>query len=202
MTENFETPRSRLWGFSLSHSHQKQPRIHGRLFPPCSPAMRAIQTRLWRRLRLNGFRRSGRHFNRKTGDGLTQVVSFQSGMGWMDGEFTINLGIFIPEAHPVANDWPETAIVRDVDCAIWTRLGELDAEPGDLWWPIQCTESLIREIDRRLQTDAFVFFERFDSRDLCLKAAEAPDLSEWRQHPADIVAAILAARSGLPTLDG
>jgi hypothetical protein len=200
MTENFETPWSRPWGFSLPQLNEKQPRIHGGLFPPCSPAMRAIQARLWGRLRLNGFRRSGRHFNRKTGDGLTQVISFQSGAGWMDGEFTINIGIFIPEAHSVANDWPETAIVRDVDCAIWTRLGELDAKPDDLWWPVQYTESLIWEIDWRLQTEAFVFFERFASRDLCLKAAETPDLSEWQQAPDEVMAAI-RSRSGFRTLD-
>jgi hypothetical protein len=69
-----------------------------------------------------------------------------------------------------------------------------------LWWPIQCTESLIREIDRRLQADAFVFFERFASRDLCLKAAETPDLSEWQQAPDEVMAAIWS-RSGFRTLD-
>ncbi len=130
--------------------------------------MRHIQKQMSRVLRLNGFRQSGRHFNRRTEDGLVHVITFQSGTGWMEDEFTVNLGIVIPEFHDAANDWPQGLYYRDVDCIIRTRLGELDPEPEDLWWPIEARDWLVRELTRRFQDHAIAFFARFDTRALCL----------------------------------
>lgn len=134
--------------------------------------MDVIQGRLLPLFDELGFEGCGRHYNRTTADGLVHVVRFQVGQRWMSDQFTVNLGIYIPELPACAQEG-EQAIIREVCCAIRTRLGELDAEPDDMWWILEDHPDLTTELSRRFREDAMPFFAKFGSREQCLLNLEA-----------------------------
>lgn len=130
--------------------------------------MDVIQARLLTLFDELGFEGCSRLYNRTTADGLVHVVSFQVGQRWMSEQFTVNLGIYIPELPACAQEG-EQAIIREVCCAIRTRLGDLDAEPDDMWWILEDHPDLTDELIERLQDDAMPFFAKFRDRATCME---------------------------------
>ena len=112
-----------------------------------SKAMDEVQQALNGFLQEQGFRKRARTYSRKTADGLTQVLNFQMGrfeppgstagmrpISSFYGQFTVNLGIFIPEVSAALRPWAGKTITEPL-CELRVRLGALVYPFGDRWWP-------------------------------------------------------------------
>lgn len=84
------------------------------------------------------------------------------------GQFTINVGISVPEVAAVLyNHRGETTIVES-ECCLRHRLGEL-AGDNDLWWRLPAAPETELDIRLRLQRDGLPFLARFGTRDEVLR---------------------------------
>ncbi|MGC1416167.1 MAG: DUF4304 domain-containing protein [Candidatus Acidiferrum sp.] len=160
------------------------------------------------------FRVRGRTFNRRTLDGLTQVINFQ--MGRFDppgtvhiprlrenyyGQFTMNVGVFVPEVHMVRFGGTALKFIAEFDCCIRERLGMLAPERADIWWKIRGddeeSERLVDELRRRLERDAFPFLARLETRDaLKEELLKPPENSLFPINRGRIICAIILAARG------
>lgn len=169
-------------------------------------AVDEIQRALHPLLKARGFRVRGRTFNRRTEDGLTQVVSIQMGASDppgttsipglrenLHGLFTVNLGIYVPEVARHHGGGEARLWVHEYHCCVRARLGEACGEKQDIWWHARTDESVVNDVKRGLEGGGFPFLGRFSSRDKIL--AEWHDLSEiiGAGSPPRIVMAIILA---------
>lgn len=126
-----------------------------------------------------GFKRYGRTYNRAADNGIVDVIGFQ--MGPFDppgtepipglrenhyGEFTINLGVYVPEVARYHGGGESDSVVHDYNCCIRTRLGSTDDK--EYWWKVVDGDATRADISDLLQSDAFPFFDRFNTRDQIL----------------------------------
>jgi len=134
-------------------------------------------------LKESGFRARARAraFNRTTSDGITQVIEFQLArhdppgthyVGFRQdlyGKFTVNVGVYVPELHtfeyPVGG---KQAFVREYDCWIRERLGNLGPEHRDIWWDLDVVHEQAAEVFHRIERDALPFLAQFETRDAIL----------------------------------
>ncbi len=71
----------------------------------------------------------------------TRVINLQVGK-WNtpdEGTFTINLGLFIPELHAATESTPVTGSIKEYDCDVRRRIGELMPAGMDYWWKVTST---------------------------------------------------------------
>lgn len=163
-----------------------------------------VQSRLASDLKLAGFRKRGRTFNRSEEDGIVQVVNLQmwpSPIGEssaleksMYGTFAVNLGVYISEVYavryPAPKDFP-----LDADCAIRTRLERLIDRP-DFSWSLKDrfagllkprSDVVAASVWDALEAKGFEFLERFSTRRKILAAW----ISETRwEHGASPIARV------------
>jgi hypothetical protein len=105
-----------------------------------------IRGRLHPSLKELGFVRKGRTWNRDV-NALKHVVNVQSGMfnSPRGGDFTINLGVFVPSVYRVVRGREPSFFANEIDCVVRLRLGALmeggvlssGASSGrkqDHWW--------------------------------------------------------------------
>jgi hypothetical protein len=165
-----------------------------------------LQRRLDPLLRNAAFRKHGRTYNRITADGLTQVIGFQMGPSDPPGAthipglrenlyglFAVNLGVYVPEVARNHGGGEAKPFVHDYDCCIRTRLGR--AASKEIWWKISADAPLADELERRLNDDAFPFFQRFEQRDQILSEFRSEtDNTELMAAPRIVCAIILLNR--------
>lgn len=169
--------------------------------------MDGLQAAITKSLAAIGFRRRGRTFNRRTEEGLVQVIGFQ--MGAFDppgtvpipglrenlyGRFTVNLGVHVPEVAKYHGAPPRSAFIQDHDCCLRARLGELGPERQDLWWPLTGEAGIEEEILRRLDRDALPWIGRFATRDLILREMAGVHRGDYATVPRIVSALILLER--------
>jgi hypothetical protein len=135
-----------------------------------------------------GFRKKGGTFNRVTADGLTHVINVQKGQSSLQGQFTLNLGIYVPEVartEPwnVAKDF-----VTETSCCIRRRL-------SGAWWKTD-DPAAIPDVLTRLERDGLPFLEQFGSRDAILRELASPELRENMNGNMQLVRAIILAERG------
>lgn len=129
-------------------------------------------------LKESGFRVRGRTFNRFGSDGLTHVVSFWMGPATsiFHGQFTVNLGVYVPEVAEyhvggLAGSW-----VQDQYCCVRggaeTRTGE------QLWWSAEHCKQVVRQVSEWLSKDGLPFIDRFATRDMIL--------NKWRDRTENL----------------
>jgi hypothetical protein len=167
-------------------------------------AVDEIQAELRPFLRDRGFKLRGRTFNRVTEDGLTQVVSIQMGSSDppgttyipglrenLQGLFTINLGVYVPEVARHHGGGEAKSWVREYKCCVRARLGEVSAEAKDFWWHARFEDAVVRDVRNQLEVIGLPFLDRFSTRDKIL--AEWRDRSEnmGASNPPRIVMAII-----------
>ena len=170
-----------------------------------------LQAKLRPSLKQQGFRTRGRAFNRETSDGLTQVVQLQMGSfdppgtTYLTGrenlyaKFTINIGIYVPEVAKRHMGGAARSFVQEYKCCVRTRLRRLGPEQADIWWDIRQDEAFVRELQERLERDAFPFFHRFETRDAILTELRSADNSPFVLAPTRVVCAIILAERGQVT---
>ncbi len=111
-----------------------------------------------------GFNKHQYTFNRWTPDGLCHVFDLQMGIKSLEGEFTANLGIFVPEVYRSLNDIAPPEFIPIGHCCINARFSEfLDVD--DKWWEITpYPAEVVPELIDLLQTYGLPFFIKFPNR--------------------------------------
>ena len=148
--------------------------------------MDRLQAKLRPFLNEHCFRMQARTANRRTSDGLTQVINFQMGrfdppgtsyIPWfrknLYGKFTVNVGIYVPEVAILRHGSKERSFAPEVECCVRMRLGHLGGELADRWWDLPGNQRTEADLRRRFETDAFPFLARLENRDLLLQEFEA-----------------------------
>ena len=157
----------------------------------------------------HGFRVRGRTFNRATCDGLTQVVNIQMGASdppWttyfpglrenLHGLFTVNLGVYVPEAAKHHGGMQAKSWIQDYHCCIRARLGEACGAASDVWWPASSESVVIDDVHLRLETGGLSFLDRFATRDDILSEwAKSADNVGASSPPRIVMAIILSVRN-------
>ena len=169
-------------------------------------AVDQIQAAIRPRLGDFGFRVRGRTFNRKTDDGLTQVIDFQ--MGPFDppgtlpipvlrpnlhGLFTVNLGVYIPEVSLVRGREAK-AWVREYHCEIRARLAAVSRETRNAWWPAEASPAVIESVRECIDVGGVRWLERFSTRHQILNELDDPASKRWCLPRRIVMAIILVAR--------
>src|ERR1700729_154342 len=172
-------------------------------------ALDEIQQKIAPQLKTKGFRCRGRTFNRRTADGLTHVFNIQ--MGSVDppgttyhpglrenlyGQFTINLGVHVPEVAIFHGGGVPKSWIQDYNCCLRTRLGELGLEAKDLWWPIRTRMDVLDDLLPRVSHDAMRYFATYSSRDQILLALDGKVDNMSAGGPPRIISAIILMHGG------
>ena len=103
-----------------------------------------IRLDLAKRLKADGYRKSGRTFH-FTSDLRTVVVNVQGSKSNLgdDGKFTINLGIYFPDVAKITGAIPFTgSFPKEYNCTIRQRLGKLMTDGNDFWWSVSSDSDL------------------------------------------------------------
>jgi hypothetical protein len=119
-------------------------------------------------MRALGYRRAENYYNREASDGLIQVVGFQSGqaVSMFHGNFTVNLGVYVPCIARFEGNVPRGRYVTDAFCDIRSRLSEVAGIGSDRWWPLDdSAPSAGMEIARALLDHGAPFLEKYSSYD-------------------------------------
>lgn len=94
-----------------------------------------IRNGLAQELKRAGYRKAARTWRRRVQD-LTQVTNVQG--SWTNegtsGRFTINLGVYYPEAARIHGLFPVKGNPNESDCIVSERIGFLMPVGQDFWW--------------------------------------------------------------------
>lgn len=159
-------------------------------------AMDEVQAQLRPFLVERGYRCRARTFNRMTDDGLIHVLNFQMGQISLQGRFTVNAAVFVPEAARIQLGLEARSFISETACCIRRRLGMLGPENRDLWWGLPLHGPEVADLRLRLERDAFPFFARFETRDSILKELSPLKGNTGVGLPNRIVCAIILAHRG------
>jgi hypothetical protein len=94
-------------------------------------------------LRKSGYKKSGRTFH-FVSDACTRVLNIQSDR-WntrTEGSFTINLGIYFPALHQLAERVPFPGLPKEYDCDVRERIGDLMPSQKDHWWNVNMNTNI------------------------------------------------------------
>jgi hypothetical protein len=95
-------------------------------------------------LKNSGYKKSGRNWKKKKENLLLftnlQASSFNTSE---EGQFTLNLAIFFPEADMLKNGPPSNDKPHYTDCILQERIGRLIPDGGDIWWKVDKNTDLI-----------------------------------------------------------
>jgi Domain of unknown function (DUF4304) len=107
-------------------------------------------------LRPLGYRKSKRLFNRLQPDGIIHVIDFQMGANWSSlwGKFTVEVGVFVPEAFSILYEKEPPKFVRSPICVERERIGTLGKSRKDTWWDLSGNLSIIEKEVSNLLTDS------------------------------------------------
>lgn len=126
----------------------------------------------------HGFVRKARTWNREV-KSLKHVIDVQAGR-WNEiggGDFTINLGVFIPSVYRVVHEQEPPIFAKEADCIVRVRLGALmdsgalfdgptRGEKRDHWWKFGTTTDMERlgyDVSGTLIARGIPFLDEFDS---------------------------------------
>jgi len=123
-----------------------------------------IVTNLNDSLRVRGYKRFNYIWNRRRGD-FTHVIELQDMHGASPDSalFTVNFGVFIATVLQVVWGKAEPKCVRDVDCVIAARIGQLMPGGLDKWWRIDPSVNLgafVEEVTDAISVYSEKFFDR------------------------------------------
>lgn len=139
-----------------------------------------IQNLVDRELKENNFRKAGRTYNRTIEKGLIQVINFQLGTRGMEGQFTINLGVYIEELDEI-NTPNNKSLKKEYECGIRVRLSEL-TDNDDSW--IQLREInhniIANKIITDLNNEGATWFKYFNSRKKIIENLQKQSIGNFK----------------------
>jgi hypothetical protein len=119
-----------------------------------------------------GFRKRGRTFNRPVGEtGIVQVINFQAGgsLSHLHGQFTINLGIFVPEVWAALADRTAPNFIQEYFCEMRERLGSLGSKK-DIWWGLEAdADESLSQVRKRMADVGMRYLDQRSTRAAILK---------------------------------
>jgi len=147
-----------------------------------------IEKEVFIQLKLQGFKKKGRTFNRKTDEGIYQVINFQAGQypigdnyvvpGLREnlyGKFTINLGICVEDIFVINFPHKTKDFYLEYDCQFRKRLSTL-MKGDDYWWPlIKNPETVINEIIEGMSSLGLPWLNLFATRENILDNSQHLD---------------------------
>jgi hypothetical protein len=161
-----------------------------------SVQMDEVQSQVRPFLEERGFRLRARTLNRTTSDSQVHVINFQMGQRWLQGKFTVNVGVYVPEVARVLDGPHKRSFVQEPECCVRHRLGSLGPEHKDLWWDLPLDGPSTAELRLRLERDALAFLARFETLQSVLVELGRLKGSSGLGLPPRIVCAILLAHRG------
>lgn len=114
-------------------------------------------------LKPRNFRKSGTTWIRVRE--WTQVINIQLSR-WNSAEeaqFTVNLGISIPELHLASESLPVKGSLKERDCDLRCRIGQLFPSKNDHWWKVNSDtdiHELTNNVSARIEEFALPWFDR------------------------------------------
>ncbi len=119
-----------------------------------------------RHLKPVGFRKSGNTWVRP--GQWPQVINVQLSK-WnssTEAQFTVNLGVSIDELHAASEGLPLKGTLKEYDCDVRTRIGQLFPYKMDKWWQVnEATDpdQLADDVFARIEQFALPWFSRLGS---------------------------------------
>ncbi len=119
-----------------------------------------------RHLKALNFRKSANTWIRPVA--WPQVINVQLSR-WNSAEeaqFTVNLGISIPELHLASESLPLKGALKEHDCDVRSRIGQLFPSKNDHWWKVAPTtdpEELVEDVFERINEFALPWFDRLSN---------------------------------------
>ena len=116
-----------------------------------------------RHLKALNFRKSANTWIRPTT--WPQVINVQLSR-WNsveEAQFTVNLGISIPELHVASESLPLKGALKEHDCDLRSRIGLLFPSKNDHWWKVTPTtdpDELVEDVFARINEFALPWFDR------------------------------------------
>jgi hypothetical protein len=159
-------------------------------------AMDELQSHIRPFFEQRGYRLRARTFNRGTSDGLVHVLNFQMGQTSLQGKFTVNVGVYVPEVARVEYGPNERSFVQEPECCVRHRLGTLGPEHRDLWWDLLPNGPSAANLQLRLERDALPFLARFETRDSVFQELARLKGNSGLGMPPRLVCAILLVHRG------
>jgi hypothetical protein len=144
------------------------------------------------RLKVNGYRKSGRSFWRDADDHI-RVVNVQASQ-WNAGDsgrIAVNLGVYFPDVAASVGRAMKGKFPKEYDCHVRRRLGTLAHENRDYWWPIELGTNL-----QALSIEIADTWDQFGSPWL-EKASTFEGAKDELQHHPFMIAALSHARGDL-----
>ena len=158
-----------------------------------------IQAHVYKYFKELGYRKRNRNFNQVLDSGLVHVINFQLGrpQSNLQGYFTVNLGVFIPEIHAVIWDGKPLKYIDECDCEIRKRLGALmkrsriadwmNLPVQDVWWKLTLSvEELSENVLDVIKKYGVPYLNHFLTQDDIIE--------QWKKHGRSIG---LPPRAGL-----
>ena len=150
-----------------------------------------VQSAVYKDLKSIGFRKRGRNLNRVLESGFTHVINFQMAQYQFDhvedvppirvnlyGKFTLNLGVFVPEAYMAISNREIPKYVHHSECEINTRVGSLMPDE-ETWISLESgTTEMISQTTSQIHSYALPYLSRFETRQNILH--------EWENHGKEI----------------
>jgi Domain of unknown function (DUF4304) len=159
----------------------------------------AIADFLWLELRTLNYRKSKRLFNRIQPDGIVHVIDLHMGQSWstLQGKFTVEVGIFIPEVYRAFWEKPTPKFITSPDCDERKRLGVLGKSGQDIWWDLTGDERTIgSEVLDLLLKYGEQYFSQFSSREKLLAQWEQERFQKNLSERKKLIMAIMLAHCG------
>jgi hypothetical protein len=121
-----------------------------------------------RHLKPLGFRKSGTTWIRPTEWKHVINVQLSKWNSSEEAQFTVNLGILIEPLHAAAESLPLKGSLKEYDCDVRARIGQLQPTKQDKWWtvrPDSDPEGLGDDVFTSIAQLALPWFERLSSFD-------------------------------------
>ncbi len=174
--------RGRSWWFSDVGCET------GHMASEATQALLSVASDLGPVFRDHGYRKHRLTFRRAVSDGIDHVVDLQPGKQHLHGRFTVNLGVYIREAEPKVDQFPDIArafYAPGKHPQLRQRLGHLLPEGEDMWWPLDQPRLSASEVAHALEAFGFPWLARLGDVDQVLEVLESSPLPD-RQYNAPI----------------
>jgi hypothetical protein len=157
-----------------------------------------VKTQLKPALKVLGFKSNASTFSRQNGR-LVEIISAQKSLknNANGANFTINLGVFWPEVNEVLSGDHYKSSIKEYDCTLRRRIGQLFDKSEDFWWSVSPNSDIQligADVLGKIRTFALPWFIRATSIEEAVKLAqprEAIVFYKLKGEPA-LAAALLA----------
>ena len=145
-----------------------------------------------------GFKAKGTTLNRPGAEGKTiHVVYLQSGLRFLAGKFTIEMGVFLPSVYPLelwAKGKEAPVFPRITDCQVRARISQFTGA-GDVWWTSDDPKCL-PDLEASIRIELPRFFAVWGEPPAILENWRAAGPTPLKERVSPLAAAVLLHNEG------